>query len=173
MTANHFANHYKCDKIIPYHGNTRHVCSTNWLILRPRIMESTYNFRKYPKIPKHILMPIIIVLSVVGAYAINNSVADIYYMMGFGIFGYFLKLYHFPSAPMILGVILSQLVEQNYRRGVSMVGNNLIAFIIDLFANPISIVLIIMIGLMLITQSKFWINFREKREKAKDIKISE
>jgi putative tricarboxylic transport membrane protein len=118
-------------------------------------------------------MPIIIVLSVVGAYAINNSVADIYYMMGFGIFGYFLKLYHFPSAPMILGVILSQLVEQNYRRGVSMVGNNLIAFIIDLFANPISIVLIIMIGLMLITQSKFWINFREKREKAKDIKISE
>lgn len=128
---------------------------------------------KIVEIPKHILMPIIIVLSVVGAYAINNSVADIYYMMGFGIFGYFLKLYHFPSAPMILGVILSQLVEQNYRRGVSMVGNNLIAFIIDLFANPISIVLIIMIGLMLITQSKFWINFREKREKAKDIKISE
>ena len=120
---------------------------------------------KIVEIPKHILMPIIIVLSVVGAYAINNSVADIYYMMGFGIFGYFLKLYHFPSAPMILGVILSQLVEQNYRRGVSMVGNNLIAFIIDLFANPISIVLIIMIGLMLITSK---VNFGSISEKERE-----
>lgn len=126
-------------------------------------------FAKIVEVPKHILMPIIIVLSVVGAYTINNSIADIYFMMGFGILGYFLKLYNFPVAPMILGVILSQLVEQNYRRGVSMVGNSLISFIIDLFVHPISLVLIIVIIIMLISQSNFWKSFQARK---KDLKKS-
>ena len=120
-------------------------------------------FIKIVEVPKHILMPIIIILSVVGAFTINNNVADIYWMLGFGIVGYILKLYHFPTAPIILGVILSSLVEQNYRRGVSMVGNNLIDFIADILTHPISLVLLLAIVLMLITQSNFWRKFIEKK----------
>lgn len=120
-------------------------------------------FIKIVEVPRHILMPIIIILSVVGAFTINNSVADIYWMLGFGIVGYILKSYHFPTSPVILGVILSSLVEQNYRRGVSMVGNNLIDFIADILTHPISLVLLLTIVLMLITQSNFWRKFIEKK----------
>lgn len=122
-------------------------------------------FAKIVEVPKHILMPTIIILSVVGAYTINNSVADIYWMLGFGVVGYILKLFKIPTAPIILGVILSSLVEQNYRRGVSMVGNSLIGFIIDILTNPISLVLVVAISLMLITQSNSWKKFIEKKVK--------
>jgi len=47
-------------------------------------------FAKIVEIPKSILMPIIIILSVVGSYSINNSITDIYWMLGFGILGYLL-----------------------------------------------------------------------------------
>lgn len=113
-------------------------------------------FTKIVEVPKHILMPTIIILSVVGAYTIHNSVADVYWMLGFGIVGYILKLFRFPTAPIILGVILSPLVEQNFRRGVAMSSNSLTGFIIDIFTNPISIILLIVIGLMLLTQSRLW-----------------
>ncbi len=57
------------------------------------------------EIPKPILLPLILILSAVGAYAINNSISDVYWMLGFGIFGYFLKMYGFQVGPVILGMI--------------------------------------------------------------------
>lgn len=120
-------------------------------------------FTKIVEIPKHILMPIIIILSVVGAYTINNSVADIYWMMGFGILGYFLKLYNMPTAPIILGVILSSLIEQNYRRAMSMVGNSIPGFIWDMLSNPITLVLIIAIVFMMFSQTDLYKKIRFRK----------
>lgn len=120
-------------------------------------------FTKIVEIPKYILMPTIIILSVVGSYAINNSIADIYWMLGFGIIGYLLKLYHFPTAPLILGVILSTIIEQSFRRAVSMAGNSLIGFIIDIVTNPISLILLVAIIFMPFSQSNFWKKTREKK----------
>ena len=52
---------------------------------------------------ERVVLPIIIMISVVGTYAINNSLTDVYWMLGFGIFGYILKMYGFQMGPVILG----------------------------------------------------------------------
>lgn len=102
-------------------------------------------FTKIVEVPKYILMPIIIILSVVGAFSINNSLMDVYWMMAFGILGYLMKLYHLPVAPTILGIILVDLIELNFRRAALTVGNSIPALLVDLVSHPISLVLLVVI----------------------------
>lgn len=109
-------------------------------------------FAKIVEVPKQILMPAIIILSVVGAYSINNSIMDVYWMLGFGVIGYIFKIYKLPLGPVVLGVILSSLLEQNYRRAVSMAGNTIPGFLMDIVTHPISLVLLIVIAVMIIGQ---------------------
>lgn len=113
-------------------------------------------FVKLVEIPKAILMPVIIVLSVVGSYSINNNIADIYWMIAFGIAGYFLKIYKFPVGPVILGIILGPLLDVNYRRAMRSVEDNLLAFVTDLFIHPITAVLTIAILVMILSQTGFF-----------------
>ena len=96
--------------------------------------------------------PVVVILSAVGAYSINNNVMDIYWMLGFGIIGYLFKIFKMPLGPVVLGVILSSLLEQNYRRAVSMVGNSIPAFVLDILKHPISLVLLAAIVVMIAGQ---------------------
>ena len=119
-------------------------------------------FTKVVEVPKYILMPTIIILSVVGAYCINNSLMDVYWMMGFGILGYILKLYKVPVAPVILGVILSSLLELNFRRGVSTMGDSLGGFAGDIVTHPISLVLLVIILFMILSSAGVFGKLRKK-----------
>ncbi len=108
------------------------------------------------EIPKAIIIPIIVILSIIGSYSINNNISDIYWMIAFGIFGYFLKMYKFPLAPMILGIILSQIIEQNLRRGIDLAHGNIGSFIGGIFTRPISFVLFMIVVITLVSKSKLW-----------------
>lgn len=110
-------------------------------------------FTKIVEIPKYILMPIIIILSVVGAFSINNSLMDVYWMIAFGILGYLMKLYHFPVAPAILGVILVDLIELNFRRAVMTVGGSFTALAADIVSHPMSLILLIVIAGMVLSST--------------------
>ena len=98
-------------------------------------------------------MPIIIILSVVGAFSINNNLMDVYWMIFFGILGYLMKLYHFPVAPAILGIILVDLIELNFRRAALTVGNSLAALAADLLSHPISLLLLVVIVCMTLSSA--------------------
>lgn len=113
-------------------------------------------FTKIVEIPKAIVIPIIIVLSIVGSYSINNSVVDIYWMIAFGILGYFFKIYNYPTAPMVLGMILSPIIDINYRRAMALNHNNFYELINSLLGSPISFTLIFLIMLMPLSKLKFW-----------------
>ncbi len=91
-------------------------------------------FVKLLNIPKMILMPIIIVLCVVGAFGLNNRVFDIVAIMIFGIIGYILQKYKVPSAPFILGFILGPIIETNFRRSLQFSNMSAAPF----FTNPVS-----------------------------------
>ena len=65
------------------------------------------------KIKKEILMPIILMLCAVGAYAINTNVYDVLLMVGFGFLGFLLKRFRYPVAPVVLGLILREMLETN------------------------------------------------------------
>lgn len=105
-------------------------------------------FAKMVEIPKPVLVPLILVLCTVGTYSINSSMTEVYWMLGFGLLGYFLKTFGFQMGPVILGVILGPLMDTSYRQAMSSVGDNPVAFLSELVTNPLS--LILTAGLVLI-----------------------
>src|SRR5918999_3641680 len=64
-------------------------------------------------VPKSILFPVVLVLCVVGAYALGNSMATVNVLLASGVLGYFMVKFGFPLAPFILGVILGDQIEIN------------------------------------------------------------
>lgn len=84
-------------------------------------------------VPQQSLMPVILVLCALGAFALNNLVADIWTLFFFGVLGYLMVKTGFPLAPLILGVILGDQIEQNLIRAI-MTDSNLALF----FTRPIS-----------------------------------
>ena len=69
-------------------------------------------------LPRTLLMPLIIPICVIGAYAVNLNYFDVYIMLGAGLVGYLLHRYGFPLAPMVLAVILGPLADENMRRAL-------------------------------------------------------
>lgn len=111
-------------------------------------------FSKIIEIPRNITMPVIIILSIVGTYAVQNSFADIVYTLIFGIIGYILRLYDYDTGPMVLGMILGPMIDANYRRAMQVAANNIPDFLIGFVVNPISLALLLGICAMLLAQSK-------------------
>jgi putative tricarboxylic transport membrane protein len=69
-------------------------------------------------VPKAALFPIVLVLCVVGAYALNNTMSNVYVLLAFGLLGYAMVKLGFPLAPFILGVILGDQIEINLVRAI-------------------------------------------------------
>ena len=88
-------------------------------------------------VPKSILYPVVLVLCVVGAYALGNSMATVHVLFFFGVFGYLMVKFGFPLAPFILGVILGDQIEINLVRSL-MTDSNLWLFV----TRPISALLL-------------------------------
>lgn len=87
--------------------------------------------------PKNILLPIILVMCIVGAFAINNSIFDVGLMLVMGILGYILERNGFPVAPIVLGLVLGPMLEQNFMISVIKSQWNLAEF----FSRPLSALL--------------------------------
>ncbi|TMW72845.1 tripartite tricarboxylate transporter permease [Alteribacter natronophilus] len=97
-------------------------------------------FSQIVKIPYMVIGPLILVFCVIGTYAVRNSIFDVWVMLGFGLLGYFFLKAKFPLAPVILGVVLGPLAEENFRRALLMGNNDFMIF----FTRPISLTLIIL-----------------------------
>jgi putative tricarboxylic transport membrane protein len=69
-----------------------------------------------------ILYAFILVMSLLGAFAVRNNVADIFICLAFGIIGYFMRRQNFPTAPLVLGVILGPLAESYFMTSVATYG---------------------------------------------------
>lgn len=113
-------------------------------------------FTRIVEMPRSVLIPLILLLSIVGAYAVNNSIADVYWMLGFGVFGYFLRHYGYPLGPVILGVILSRLLDDNWRRAIISEREDLGRFFAGIFSSPLSTVLFIGVVLIFVSQTPLW-----------------
>ncbi|MCP4237782.1 MAG: tripartite tricarboxylate transporter permease [Aestuariibacter sp.] len=110
-------------------------------------------FTKIIECPKAILIPIILILSAVGTYAIQNNPIHIYWMLSFGVVGYFLKIYGFQVGPVILGVILGPMIDTNYRRAMIGARGDIETFFWEFLSNPISIILTISLLVLLLSQT--------------------
>jgi putative tricarboxylic transport membrane protein len=107
------------------------------LLVAPRIS-------KVITVPKRILLPIVGVLCVIGAFACNNRMFDVGLMFFFGILGYFLRKRDYSVAPMTLAIVLGGMMDSNFRRAISLASSES-HFMGALFGRPITIVLLILI----------------------------
>jgi putative tricarboxylic transport membrane protein len=113
-------------------------------------------FAKIVECPRGILIPLIVILSVVGTYAIQNSVVDVYWMLGCGVLGYLMKMYGFEVGPIILGVILGPLMDKSYRQAVISTQDSIPGFLWELVSHPLSFVLTASVVLLLASQTPLW-----------------
>ena len=75
-------------------------------------------FVNITRVPTSTLVPILVMLCVIGAYAIDYSVFNAIFMVGVGIFGYFMTKLDMPMTPMVIGLVLGKLCESNLRRAL-------------------------------------------------------
>ncbi|OQY32556.1 MAG: C4-dicarboxylate ABC transporter permease [Spirochaetaceae bacterium 4572_59] len=105
---------------------------------------------KVSLIPTSLLIPIVCMFSVIGTYAIQNSLFDVGVMIIFALLGYFLSKFGFSMGALVLGLILGPIAEKGFAQGILMGKGSYAIF----FTRPTSIVLII-ITVILIVSSYF------------------
>lgn len=93
-------------------------------------------------IPPGILCAGIIVLAMIGSFAIRNSLFDVMVMVIFGLIGYIMRISGFATAPMVLGMVLSNLVESNWRRALILAKGNIFTYFLG---RPVSLVLLVLV----------------------------
>jgi TctA family transporter len=80
------------------------------------------------RIPRRVLMPTVLLFSLVGAYAITNSVIAIWIVLALGALGFAMEANGFPLAPAILGIVLGEIVEENFMTSMMKAQGDLLAF---------------------------------------------
>ena len=113
-------------------------------------------FTKLVECPKAVLIPLVVVLSAVGAYAIQNNPLHVVWMLGFGVAGYFLKVYGIQVAPVVLGLILGPMMDSNYRRAMLGARHDVGTFLWNFVSHPISFVLSAALVTILLSQTPLW-----------------
>jgi putative tricarboxylic transport membrane protein len=102
---------------------------------------------KILKIPYRLLMPLILLCCLIGAYSINNNVVDVITMIIFGIVGYILRKSDYEMAPLILAYVLGPMLEAHFRTSLVISDGNLGIFL----ERPISCVTLAISALLLIS----------------------
>jgi putative tricarboxylic transport membrane protein len=115
-------------------------------------------FVKIISVDRTYLIPAIFLLSIVGSYAMRNSLFDVGLAIVFGVIGYFMQRYDFPASPILLSLILGPLAESSLRRALIVSQGD---FSI-LFTRPISLTLIILAVASLITATIMQIRMEKK-----------
>jgi len=75
-------------------------------------------------LPRGLLMTLIIPICIIGAYAVRTNMFDVWVMVAGGFLGYAFYMFKFPAAPVVLGVILAPLADENLRRALLLFDNN-------------------------------------------------
>jgi len=120
-------------------------------------------FDKIINIPPSILLPIILVMCLIGSYSISNSLNSVIVCLIFGCIGYAMLKYDYPTAPMVIAVILGGMVEESLRQSLILSDGNLFIFL----RKPISLLFFVLtfLGAFLPIIIKKW--FKNSGDKCK------
>ena len=113
---------------------------------------------KVLNIPTPLFMPIIGVLCIIGSYSLGLNIFNLYLMLPVGIICYFLTNMGYPIAPLVIGVILGPMADENLRRAL-MVSQGSFT---PVFTRPVSLILFIIIVLTILSQFGWYKRMVEK-----------
>jgi putative tricarboxylic transport membrane protein len=117
---------------------------------------------KVLKVPYYLLYPLILLFCLIGAYSLENNMADVFSMLIFGILGFLMKRFRYEGAPLILALVLGQKLETSLRRSLIMSHGDFSIFV----SRPISLGFLVTAALLLtipiITQRRKLSTLREE-----------
>jgi putative tricarboxylic transport membrane protein len=122
---------------------------------------------KVLKIPTQIFMPIIGILCVIGSYSLGLNIFNLYLMIPVGIICFFLTEMGYPIAPLVIGVILGPMADENLRRALMVSQGSFL----PIFQRPVSLILFIIIAWTIVSQLP-WYKKKTAQLKAKLIKTT-
>ncbi len=96
-------------------------------------------FARLIKVPNHYLLPSILIFCIIGAFAIRNTLFDVWVLLGCGLLGYLLQKIGIMPAPIILGFVLGPILEDNFRRALIMSNGDWSTFL----TRPLSLALLL------------------------------
>ncbi len=97
-----------------------------FMFLQGRVL--TGLFAKVVSVPKEILTPVIVIFCFAGAYSVNRSYFDVMVALAFAALSWILYRLDFPAVPLLLGLVLGNMTETNFRRALLLSGGNLKVF---------------------------------------------
>jgi putative tricarboxylic transport membrane protein len=86
-------------------------------------------FAQVLRLPAYVLFPLILGVSMVGVYSVSGSLFDLVLLLGFGLLGYLMRKLDYPSAPLILGLVLGGAMERALRQSLMMSEGSLSIFV--------------------------------------------
>ena len=113
---------------------------------------------KVLRIPVQLFMPIIGILCIIGSYALGINIWDLYLMLPVGIISYFLVEMGYPIAPLVIGVILGPMADENLRRALMVSQGSFL----PVFTRPVSLVLFLVIVWTVVSQFPAYRQFKNK-----------
>jgi len=109
--------------------------------------------------PPALFMPIVTFFCVLGSYALGLRVFNLYLMVAFGVLAYFLEEMGYPIAPLVIGMILGPMVDENLRRALIGSQGSLLPFV----TRPVAVVLLLLILYSLVSQTPWYRRWRRIR----------
>ena len=97
-------------------------------------------FDKIIDIPKGILLPVILIMCLIGAYTISNSMNSLIVALIFGVIGYAMIKFEYPTAPLVIAIILGSMVEESMRQSLILSDGSGMIFL----TQPISLLFLIL-----------------------------
>jgi putative tricarboxylic transport membrane protein len=113
---------------------------------------------KVLRIPVQLFMPIIGILCIIGSYALGINIWNLFLMLPVGIISYFLIEMGYPIAPLVIGVILGPMADENLRRAL-MVSQGSFQ---PIFTRPVSLILFLVIVWTVVSQFPAYRQFKNK-----------
>lgn len=105
-------------------------------------------FARALMIPPHLLNALVLILSIIGAFALQSSIFDAFAAVAFGILGWWMKRAGYPVVPLVLGLILGPMLEAEFRRAVMLSGTYA-----TFFTRPLSLLLLLLGAAYLVHQT--------------------
>ena len=113
---------------------------------------------KVLQVDQRVLMPIVFICCVIGAFVVNNRLFDIKLMFVFGLLGIAMSYMKYPSAPFLLGVVMGNMADENLRRALMLHNGSILPF----FTRPICIFFLLFILVLVVPQLPFYPKLKAK-----------
>ncbi|MEP1209188.1 MAG: tripartite tricarboxylate transporter permease [Rhizobiaceae bacterium] len=113
-------------------------------------------------LPRSFVLPVVAMFCVVGSYALNNTMFDVWVMLLFGVIGFMLERAKIPLGPFVIGFVLAPLAEEKLRSGLMMTAGD----ISPVVTRPFPLAFTIIAVVLLIWP--FWTDYKRKRDAKSD-----